>query len=674
MKKRLLCMMLCLIMLMSAALVSCSDKSEEDEESVVSAVEGAQTLTMWVVSENKVSAKTEKEIEEAFSKITKSKYKVNVDIKFFDDEEKYYEVLADTIDESVKEEEKAEAARKALRAYLKKAKNKAKDEGFEYDEKKATDEFYEKYPKYEKYRVVEDDENVTAKEEETVTNEYGIPMLKYPDAEEYQVDIIYISGFDKYNEFIEKDWLAPLDDQLAGTSKKLNDYIPATLMNGAMVDGVTYAIPNNVAIGEYTYMMIDKELMEGQYCDYSKISNILDDDMAYFLRSIKKDFPDVVPIDATFEECMDLYAWYWNIGYEAYDSGDVDEKGNPVIGYDYSVSTDNKFNLFGTLYGDPMNVNRGSIELGFNSLFYSGETDSEYVATYKKLKEYSYNGYFGEAAEGQTAAISFVKGDYSIKKELFDDKGTYGVYKDSKTGKEYYGIVVKYPEADTNDLYGNMFGVCSFSNSVSASMKVITGLNTVPELRNILQYGIEGKHYQLNEDTGILERLPNKDTGEFDYVMDINKTGNCFIAHPEEGKPLDYWENAKIQNNEALINPLLGFDFNTVLGDAKLDNDLIDYVNDLSNQAYAALEACDNSEELANCINQIKQAVDPTVSYDIVIGQDEEGKDIYRTVTLSKYMNPEYNPITEEDEDGESPYTTYRSWLLEFGYMPAEKK
>ena len=114
MKKKLLCLFLVLIMVLSVALTACSNEDEEaadvDEET------GAQTITMRLVTEKKVCNTDEEladylenecggdkesqkyldmlavkadydRVEAAFTKITKSKYKVNVDLLFYTEEE-----------------------------------------------------------------------------------------------------------------------------------------------------------------------------------------------------------------------------------------------------------------------------------------------------------------------------------------------------------------------------------------------------------------------------------------------------------------------------------------------------------------------------------------------------------------------------------------------------------
>ena len=669
MKRRLWCMTLVIIMMLSVVLTGCSNN---DDESNVNKNEGAETITLWVITDKDVSKlegaekeaalKAMDDVEEAFSRITKSKYKVNVDIQFYTEEE-YYDALENAIDTSVKEREMAEEAQRALRKAIRDAKNEGNT-----DEAAVTRQFYIDHPEYAKYQNWNDDddeENTGVVEDETIINDYGIPELKYPDTEENQVDVIYLSGYKRYTDYIEREWLYALNEELSGSSKKINNYISSSLLNGVKIDGTTYAIPNNVSIGEYTYMMLDKELFDKYYYSYDEITDILD--CKDFLADIKKLEPDVVPIDATFDECMELFVWYWTLSVEEIESDDVDENGRPVKSYSYSYATDNKFNICGTVYKDAEHRGRGNVALDFNSLF----TLPEYREIFLQLMEYKYNGYYGEANDGERAAISFKTGDYSIKSGAAQNKGVYT----DENGKEYYAVVVKYPEADEYSLYGNMFGVYALSNHVSASMEIITALNTNSELRNILQYGIEGVHYEINETTGVLNRIKNS-SGSCDYLMDIEKTGNCFIAHPEEGLSPDYWDMAKSQNDEALINPLLGFSYDDILGesDAKLDNTLIEYINLLASNTLESIEACTTYDELYALVNTtttgLIDTLKPAKNPQIYIPGFKDPV----TVNLAKYCNNSYDTATgaggEEDKLGESPCTVYFNWLRESEYLP----
>ena len=138
MKKRLLCMALMLIMIVSALLlVGCS---KEEETSDDNANEGAKTITMWIISENKVSAEDEKLVETAFSEVTKSKFKVNVDIKFFTEDE-YYEKLESTfVILEEKQALEAECAEK-LEAAISDAKKKGNS-----DKNAVREQFFKDHP------------------------------------------------------------------------------------------------------------------------------------------------------------------------------------------------------------------------------------------------------------------------------------------------------------------------------------------------------------------------------------------------------------------------------------------------------------------------------------------------------------------------------------------------
>lgn len=680
MKKRLLCLFLGLILVLSVFLTACS--SEEEEEADVDEDTGAQTITMRVITEKKV-CNTDEElaayladecggdenskkyqdmlavkaaydaVEAEFTKITKSKYKINVDLLFYP-EEGYEEDLGATMDRFALEEKNAALANRALNKYI--SDYQAAFPEANYPTSRLAKEFYKYFPEYEQYQNYSFDEDEDEEgegnvvEEQYKENELGIKELVYPETLPNQLDIIYISGREMFNEYIENEWLASLDDYIGTTGRKLNDYITGALLNGVKVDGSTYAIPNNIQIGEYTYMLVDKELFDKYYYDHESVANILDLD--YFLLDIVESEPNVLPINASFKECMDHFVWYWNI-----DVGE-DEFGDSS----YGINTDNNFNVLGALYGDPATAGRGRIQLGFNSLF----ANEDYREIYLALKKYEYNGcYVAEDETREGAAVSFTKGDYSIKKATLDNEGVYT----DENGKEYYAYVIKYPEADETSLYGNMFGVSANSKHLQGCVEVLTLLNTNSELRNLLQYGIENINYVIDEDTGSLKRLNHV------YEMKLERTGNCFIAHPEEGLPADYWENSKSQNNDALINPLLGFDFNEQLAeyDSALDDNLLNNVNELTRQTLEKLDACADYDELYELVENKSTGLCVTLAANPQMYIEGFRDPI--TVNLAKICNPLYDTATgnggEADMRGESPYAIYYGWMQTYGFVPA---
>ena len=779
MNKRLVCLTLSILMLLTCVFASCSTNNTDTttEETVDNS---AKTITMWVVTDDETTDEAKEAVNEAFTKITKAKFKTNVVIQFCTEDE-YYDKLEGAIKAAQDLIELEAKCAKELRQYIKAHKGEGKDNAT------LTAEFYAAHPEYQQFQKVEEDEEETGEvEEETIVNDFGITEIKYPDVKENQVDIFYLSGYDKYMEYYNKEYLSSLSEELSTSSKKLNTYISSSLLNGVQIEGGVYAIPNNVPIGEYTYMMIDKELFDMYYQKIDKVGSVLD--LETFLNDVKnyngdktaEDAGYVVPLASTYEECMKMLCWYWDLSYTDqsvyktyYDvetgrsyvlqhqyevtiettgadgetstkkenrvaalvEGDVlyktneagqfvdaegnalnyryevdaekgwlydqkkdkytydaaakgalylvDENGDAVTPendkrvtvegetktdadgnvrptYYYAYDTEAEFSILGTMMKDAAKRTRGQINLGFNALF----TNTEYHELFATLKNYEYEELYGTVKEGQSAAVSFIKGDAQIKQTY--EKNGYYVGED---GKEYYVVIAEYPEATEAELYGNMFAVYANSNHLSRAMKVVTYLNTNSELRDLLQYGIKGQHYELvgEDDAQTVRLISNPQFGI--YRMDQKKTGNCFIATPTEEQGADAWTYAKVQNNDSLINPLLGFDFNKATADSdySLDVALIDRIKEMNAETLAMINECSTKEDLMALMSD---TTDGLIRKHAASAGEEK---------LNKATNPAYNPEQplgpESDVDqapdtsGSSPYTVYQTWLTTYNYL-----
>jgi len=695
MMKRLLCLLLALVMLLSLCLVSC-DSNEDDAEADVDKNTGAKTITMRIITEKKVcnnddeladylknecggdkesqkykdmlaTMKAYQAVEDEISKKTKSDFKTNLDILFYTEEE-YEKILEETMAAYALEQQNAERAERALEKYIKEYRAWMERQGYpaaEYPDSAIAKVFYQNFPEHEPYKDFS--KKNTNTEDVYQKNELGINELVYPEAGENQIDIIYISGYDMYMEYIENEWIAPLNSFVTTTGLQLTYNISPTLLNGVKVNGETYAIPNNVQIGEYTYMLVDKELAEQYKHTYSSFGTIAD--CGVFANDVAQNHKDRLPIDSTFEECMKFFVWYWNV----IPNVDPDTGASS-----YVIDDSNKFSVLGKFYDDPSKVGRGTIELGFDSLL----ANADYRETLLTLREYELNGYYNQGA-GETRtdpAISFVTdGTYAMYRDAFFKDGVrkgendvdYGVYTD-ENGKEYYLYIAKYPQAGDEELFGNMFAVSASTKNTQACMEVITLLNTDSSVRNLLQYGIkQGEHgegqtpnYTINEETGVLRRLNDL------YMMKIERTGNCFIAYPEEGLAPDYWENAKAQNNDAVINPLMGFDFNERLAEygAVLDNYQLELCAQLSEQTWELIAGKNVTYEM------LKTRL--SADGELALAFKRETVEVSAGVNLrmDKLTNKKYDTNTgaggEMDYNGESPYTIYYRWLTSFGYLP----
>lgn len=520
MKKRLISLMLAVMTLFMVMLTSCSSSSDDD--SVVNDINSeasryTTTLNMYVVTEKETTAEAAAAVTEQINKLTKAKFKTQLNIYFYT-EDVYYDVIEEKIEKIEADIAAEEEAYKALRQAQKEAKARG--------ETLAT-------------TTVEETEET---EEETVVNEWGLSELKYPEETARQMDIVFFSGYDRYLDYIDRDMLSRLDDELSSSSKKLKDYINPVFLDAAKINGSTYAIPNNHVIGEYTYLLINKELAEKYSYDTDSMTDLYF--CMEFVEDVAKYEPDITPVCGKLE--------LTNIKYMSIDHETLDFTGERSVMAAYVSARAG--------YGS---------RISYRNMFATTQITNQLIA----IQTFKDKGYIDENGDpSKPFGIAVMKGSGELA-EIY--------------GEDYEMVVLENPMADEETLYAGMFGVTQYTKDLARSMEIITYLNTNAELRNLFQYGIENVNYVINED-GTLSRLNNT------YMMDINKTGNAFVAYPEEGMSANAWESAKQQNIDARLDPMHGFTF----VDSGLDLKYIEAVEALSKEYLPKLDACASVEEL----------------------------------------------------------------------------
>ncbi len=521
MNKRIMSLILAFLMLSSVLFTGCGvfgDGETTDDPKVGEDLENyAVTLSMFVVCEQPVPEKTAKLVEDAFNKITKPNFKTQVKLHYATYDEYY-----DVIEERVKSNEAYALLEEEHDDALKQAKRAAKAEGVVTDEA-WFDAFYAEHPDYVDFRETEEltGEDTTAEETvlETVEGlDYAISTLKYPEEKKNQIDIIWIDSYDRYLDYINREMIERLDSELSGSSKKLNEYINNELLLWAKwPTSGTYAIPNNVIIGEYTYLLVNKELAKKYSYDPEELNSLAK--CADFLADVAAYEPGVAPI------LGDIYTtgtYFWN----------VDTTTGKINASNFNLLASTKTNR---THDPSVDTN---VTLACNNVF----KNTEYLDQIRTIQKYKDANYIvSESSNPANYAIRMIKGNASLE----------AVY-----GEDYALNVLEYPEVGYEEVFSNMFAVSSYTRSLSRSMQIITYLNTNSDLRNVLQYGVEGVHYIINDETGKLERTRN-----CDYFMNIESTGNVFMAYPEEDMDLDVWEWGKKQNLDVKPFLSIGFDF-----------------------------------------------------------------------------------------------------------------
>ncbi len=624
MSKRLLCLALCVLMLLPLAMTSC-EKKELD----LSGESKAITLTMLTITETQVyytdaeyaalsdSEKAEVDeiraqydaVEAAINKITK-KDMIQLEI-FYYTEEQYDEIVAEKLANSEVLADQRNSASKEYNRFRRALKRENID-----DEVVVYERFVAEYPDLAPFITppsgYNDDQEETEEDENAGT--------KYPEVDPDQVDILFVGSYDKYIEYIENGWLSKLDDSLkTGEAKKLTTAVYPAFLSAAKTEKGTYAVPNNTVIGEYTALLVNKAM-----CDRYFDPAILE----------KSDFTlyDILPLVndvAKYETGIDPV---WKDSYRGFTNvhfWSVDYKANGEGVNEFSIDPDT-FSVVGAVHKPNFtsgNTNTSYFE--FSNIIGNSQFQEQLLA----LKTFEYNNYYGAAGSSNDFAVGVIKG---TGREL-------DAYEE-----DYYTVILEYPTASEEDLFNSMYAVSQFTSDLTRSMEIITLINTDPQFRNLLQYGIEGTNYTLDANDCAAR------TNENLYTMDIYKTGSMFIAYPDADLGMDYktLEYAKAQDLEVKTNPTVGFE---IIAEDLPDVANIDFVNAKSEAVWEQIEACTSIEDTVGANGETVKGLE-TVLSELTTSLNDDAS--YKKALDSTLGKPDY-----------SVAALYKLWCQNMGYI-----
>lgn len=567
MKNRLISLLLISLMIL-LCFAGCAEKTGDEikEQIGEEASKDAIRLSMYLMSEEKVSDKQLALMEEKVNELTEAKYKIHLELEYATPEE-YYTKLETNL-AKMKEHYKGGNA------------GKTPDD-----------------PKY--------------------TNENGLPQIHYPAIEPFDVDIFYFNGYEKYVEYKENGYLRNLDEEFAGSSKALKAVINNTLVEQfKSVNGSYFAVPTNRAIGEYTYLLLNKDVLDTTKYSAKDIDSLVSDNC--------QDLLDMVATETELKDFVPLYS----------STGELDTLGVKYFGTNAAGLPNDEFSVIGGTYNTSWKVGAQNSFPEMNSIFASKDNGLKGAKEQiDVLNGYKAKGYYGSEADKEKAfAVGYITGGPEVVEQYADD---------------YEIVVVKNPTLVHEDLYENMFGVAHYTNSVSGSMEILTYLNTDEEFRNLLLYGVEGENYTWVDSeefdaNGNPYRVVSRNTKDPDklYTMDAFKTGNVAIAYPAVGEDPVAGVRILEQNADLVVDYVLGFSFYDGLKAGKIDKASFDALVALDNEAaaiYAELLVADTQEKIDAAM----------AKFDALVAGEN----------FAKAMNTE--------EGSTSPLAYYNQWLVE---------
>jgi len=329
-----------------------------------------------------------------------------------------------------------------------------------------------------------------------------------------------------YSSLVQRGAWLKLDDYLSGLGRDMYDAIDPVLWQGVrMEDGGIYGVPTNKELAVRMQWMYPEALVRKYGIDIAKYNTL--ESLAPLLKMIKEKEPSYQPMELD-KDSQNFFA---------------------LDGYEYVIDK-------------PLPLMVRSLDPAAPVVNIFETQEARHVLD--TLRSYYLKGYINEDAalrEGQ----NLKRGDLVFWKPA----GGGPLAENSWSKDRGYKVVaqpVTPPLITTESVRGGIMAINANSAYPAESVKFLNLLNTDPELRNLINYGIEGVHYTLDENGQVLLKSSGDSGGvqgaAAGYEGVQYTQGNWFILKTIGGEypdPLDKWDQYRAANAEYVKSKLFGF-------------------------------------------------------------------------------------------------------------------
>ncbi|ANE48491.1 hypothetical protein SY83_21875 [Paenibacillus swuensis] len=332
-------------------------------------------------------------------------------------------------------------------------------------------------------------------------NNYG-QRLNLMASSNQQFDILMTAGWMGYSSSVAKKQILALDELLANQGKDISANITPTLLQGAKVDGQLYAIPTNKETASHLGFVLNKKYVDKYKFDITTIKR--PEDLEPMLKVIKDKEPDAIPFFSAEGHGLASFA---SKLYEGF--------GDPYI--------------------------------------------TEEAMPYLKLQHKWWNaGYINkDAATNKDANATLKTGKVFARVEGL--KPGKDAELTASTGVEYVQVDITQPITRTDDTTGAMLAISRTSGDPERAMMFLNLLHSDPYVVNLLDYGIEGKHYvKVSENVIDFPEGVTAQTSTYNHGASW-MFGNQFLSYLFPNEDPKKWDKFKEYNDAALVSENLGF-------------------------------------------------------------------------------------------------------------------
>ena len=344
------------------------------------------------------------------------------------------------------------------------------------------------------------------------------------------MDIIFTASWNGHATNVAKGAFLPLNDPngkygnlLEKDGKDILSSLPEAFLQGAKINGLNYGVPANKELAEQGGILYRTDIADelGLTDQINNVKTI--EDLGPILQVVKEKKPDIIPL--FFRDGENFNSHYF-------------------AKYDY--------------LGD--NTIEGVVMKDGSDTTVQARIDTPiYKRTLEVTRDYFLKGYINkDAATTQLGvADALKKGNvFMVPSPLKPGKDTEMAAPAGLEGK-LKQVAMNIPTTSTGETSGSMLGISTTSGDPERAMMFINLLHSDKYLNNLINFGIEGKHFMLNGE----QMTPTAEAGNY-AIGAAWMLGNQFLNYLAAGEPADKWDQFKKFNESTHNSPALGFTFN----------------------------------------------------------------------------------------------------------------
>jgi putative aldouronate transport system substrate-binding protein len=368
-----------------------------------------------------------------------------------------------------------------------------------------------------------------------------------------------------YSSSVTKGQLLPISDLLDKHGKGIIDALGSDYYNATKIKGKSYGVPSIRDLAQDYGLVVRKDLVDKYKIDLNGMKKL--EDLEPIFKAIKENETKLVPLT--------------------------------------NKTNDSVYGTFSTRdsLGDNIGVllNNGQDNLKVVNWF---ETP-EYANTLKTIRKWYESGYIlKDAAQNQEADVALIKAGKAVS-FLGHQKPGYEAQQTRGTGTEMVTVKLAPAVAKTDTVTNIMWGVPSGAKQPERSVQFLNLMYTDKDIVNLLDWGIEGKHYVKNSD-GTIDYPQGVDAKSTGYGLNMGWLfGNQFLSHVWKGDNPNIWKEMDEFNKKAMKSKALGFSWDSSSVKAE-----VTAVLNVIDQYRRGLESgvLDPDKELPNFIAKLKNA------------------------------------------------------------------